>query len=87
MLVVRRGFGLVGEGGEAVERPGPETFVGEISEPALNQVQPGLARRGEVQVPSLLTRLGQPLPHLGALVSREVVQNDVDLEVSLHLSS
>ena len=64
--------------GDAVEDAAAERLVGELAEPALDQVQPRRRGRGEVQVEPRV--LGQPGLDVGVLVGGVVVQDQVDLQ-------
>src|SRR5512145_324089 len=59
-------------------RPSAQCMVGEQAEEALDEVQPGCVRWGEVQVKSRMFQ--EPALDLRRLVRREVVQHDVDVE-------
>ena len=57
--------------------------LGEVPEPALDQVQPGRGRRREMQVePGMFT---QPRFHIGVFVRRVIIDNEVDLQPYRHL--
>jgi protein-export membrane protein SecD len=79
--VFRPGLDGVGEGGDAVEGPAAESFVGDLFEPAFDEVQPGTRRGCEVEVPPFSFRVGEPVADLGALVGGKVVEDDMDVEV------
>ena len=64
--------------GAPIDAP-PQLLLGKRSEPALEQIDPGATRAGEVQmVPGLLRQ--PPLNHRG-LVRAVVIQNHVDAKV------
>ena len=61
--------------GHALEAPAPDPLLRQLPEPPLNQVQPrGAGRRKVQREPWVLL---QPRPHLGLLVGRIVVQDQV----------
>ena len=64
--------------------PSLELLAGQFSEPALNLVDPGRVGRREVQVESGMPE--QPALRRRRLVGAEVVEDEVDLEISRHLS-
>jgi len=66
----------------ATEHPAAELLLRQRCEPALDQVQPGGAGRGEMQV--IARPLGQPALDGGGLVSSVVVQDQVHVEVRGH---
>lgn len=60
-----------------------QSTFGEFSEPALDEVQPGRTRRGEVKMPTGPLGVGQPIADLRRLVGAQVVQDHMDLEFFL----
>ena len=58
---------------DAFEHAIPDTVLGNVAEPAFDDIQPRTACRCEVNVKSLVTL--QPVLHLGVLVSGVVVHN------------
>jgi hypothetical protein len=62
----------------------PEQLVGELGEPALDEVQPRARRRREVQLKARVG--GQPALDLRRLVRRAVVEHQVDVQVRPHLA-
>src|SRR4029079_13002145 len=61
------GSDRIGELGDAAEHAAAQSLVGQLFEPALDQVQPGAAGRGEMQVPARPSRMGQPFGDRGRL--------------------
>src|SRR5262249_55595207 len=61
-----------------VERWFAELFLGQRGKPALDQIDPGGAGRGEVQMEAWMT--GQPAVNRRRLVGAGVVENQVDVE-------
>src|SRR5208283_4159058 len=72
------GLDQLGHRGEHATAQPP---FGELVEPALDEVEPRRGCRGEVQVPAGSFGVGQPLGNRWRLVSREVVEDHVDVEV------
>ena len=70
-IVVDRGFQLCHAG----EGTAPDALAGDLGEEALDEVQPGGARRREVQLEALMFR--EPRLDLVRLVGRGVVEHDV----------
>lgn len=73
------GLGCLDEFRGIVEDPSPNTLVGEIPEETLHDVEPRRAGRREMKM-----EMAEPLLpglHLGVLVGRVVVEDDVDLLV------
>ena len=60
-----------------------QTTVGELREPALDEIQPRRTGRREVQVPASALGVRQPLLHGLGLVRREVVEHNVNVETRL----
>ena len=67
--------------GNAPEDAAPDAFGRDLGEEALDEIEPGRARRREVQLEAPM--LGEPLLHLGRLVRSVVVEHQVDVEVLL----
>ncbi len=70
------------EGADAGEDAATQSPVGQLLEPAFDQVEPGAGGRGEVQVPAGSAWVGQPGGHLGCGVGGQVVQHHVDVQVT-----
>ncbi len=66
---------------DAGERAAAQTLLGQISKPALDQVQPGTAGRSEVHVKPWVT--SQPPPYLGMLVGRIVICHQVQFSLRI----
>ena len=60
----------------------PEPLVGELGEPALDEVDPRAVGRREVQVKPGVAH--EPAVDLGGLVRRDVVDDEVDVEIVGH---
>ena len=71
------------EVGYRVEAATAQGFVGELAEPALNQVQPRRRGRGEMQVEPLVAI--QPAFNVGMVVRGVVVQNQMHSKMFGHL--
>ena len=59
--------------------PTPQPFVGELGEPALDEVHPRAVGRREVQVEARVAH--EPAMDLWRLVGRDVVDDEMDVEV------
>ncbi len=59
-----------------------ELLFGQRGEPSLDEIEPGGASRGEVEV--IARALGQPAVYKRRLVGPVVVQDDVDIQVGGH---
>jgi hypothetical protein len=64
--------------GDARERAAPDALSRDLSEEALDEIEPGRARRREVHLEARM--LGEPRLHPGCLVRRGVVQHNVHVE-------
>jgi len=64
---------------DAVENTPPQAFLGDVPEPAFHQVQPGAARRGEVDVKPRMSL--EPTPDPRMLVGGIVVDDQMQIEV------
>src|SRR5260221_381035 len=62
--------------GDAPEDAAPDALGGDLGEEALDEIEPGCARRREVQLEAPM--LGEPRLHLGRLVRPVVVEHQVD---------
>ena len=68
---------------DAPEHPAADPLVGDLAEPAFDQVQPRAARRDEVEVEPLVTlQLGLDL---GVLMGRIVVDDKVEVQIGRRL--
>ena len=70
--------------GDAVEDAAADRLVGELAEPALDEVEPRARGRGEVQVEARV--LGKPGVDVGVLVGAVVVDDQVQLELAGELA-
>ena len=65
---------------DTAKHPAAETFLRELTEPALDEIEPGCAGRGEVKIE---TRMGrQPGPHGRMFMGAVVVQNEVEVQAT-----
>ena len=70
------------EGARASVRPPLDLFVGEQGEPAFDEIEPGPAGRGEVQMKP--RPAGQPAMNPGRFVRAVVIENQVHLQLAGH---
>ena len=85
-LAVRVAEGDVGvdradEVRHAPEVAPPDALVGQLAEPALDEVEPGRARRREVEMEAGTGRRGEPLHHLGMGVRPVAVDDEMELQL------
>ena len=69
------------QAGDIVEAAATDGLAGNQREPALDQVEPGSAGRGEMQLETGMG--GQPLSHRGMLVSAIVIADQMQLPVGI----
>src|ERR1700728_2542663 len=67
--------------GHRSERAAAQPPFGEFVEPALDEIEPRRGRWREVQVPAVSLGVRQPIGNRWRLVSREVVEDNVDVEL------
>src|SRR5437762_3018704 len=70
------------EVGNAPEDAASDALARDLGKEALNEIEPGCARRREVQMEAWM--LGKPRLHLGRLVRPVVVEHEMYVEVLLH---
>lgn len=69
---------------DAAEDSAAQVFLGQVTKPAFDLVEPGRRGRGEMQVKPLVPL--QPSLDLGVLVGAVVVQDQMDLQTRGHLT-
>ncbi len=70
--------------GDAVEDAAADRFVGQLAEPALDEVEPGARGRGEVEVEAGV--FGEPGVDVGVFVGAVVVEDQVQLSLARKLA-
>src|SRR5262249_28654782 len=65
------------QGRHAVEGPPAQALAGDLGEEALDEIQPGSASRGEVEMKARVR--GEPCLHRRMLVGAVVIENEMDI--------
>jgi hypothetical protein len=77
---LEEGVDRVDQFGDAAEDAAPDRFVGELAEPALDEVEPGARGGDEVQVEARV--LGEPGVDVFVFVGAVVVEDQVQLALA-----